>query len=107
MVYKVIKDRLIKLLFGGNSVPRGLFELTNYFRLHGPIKFEFKQDEGVFIAISKDFIYGKIITQGKDIKELDKNIKDAILTSFEVPSSYEKEACVHKVTEANNEYAFA
>ena len=107
MLNKVIKDRLIKLLFGGNSVPRGLFELTNYFRLHGPIKFEFKQDAGVFIAISKDFIYGKIITHGKDIKELDKNIKDAILTSFEIPSSYEKEAGIHKVIEGNNEYAFA
>ena len=88
MLYKTIKDQFIKLLFGGTSVPRGLFELTNYFRLHGPINFEFKNDDGVFVAISKNFIYGKIITHGKDIKELDNNIKDAILTSFKIPSSY-------------------
>ena len=42
-----------------------------------------------------------------DEKELDKNIKDAILTSFEIPSSYAKEAKIHRVGDGRKEYALA
>ncbi|MCK5122785.1 MAG: hypothetical protein KAQ87_01385 [Candidatus Pacebacteria bacterium] len=94
---KQIKDRLIKILWNGKSVPNELFELSQYFRNYGPIEFEFKQEDGKVIAISKNFNHGSIVTSGKDTEELEENIKDAILTSFDVPSSYTKEAGIHKL----------
>jgi len=93
---KQIKDHLIKLLLGKSIVPRGLFELDQYFRLYGPIRFVHHKEKDATIAISQNFRYGSIVTSGKDEKELDANIKDAILTSFEVPSSYAKEAKIRK-----------
>lgn len=95
---KKAKDKLIKVLLGKASVPRGLFELNQYFRHYNDISFRYEQgEEGNIIAISENFKYGSIITSGKDSEELDKNIKDAILTSFEIPSSFAHEAGLHRV----------
>lgn len=91
---KRIKDCFLRALSGKDFAPRGLVEINRYFRIHGPIHFDFKEEGGVIIGISKDFKYGSIITSGKSPDELDKNIKDAILTSFEIPSSYSKEAAI-------------
>jgi len=105
---KKTKDNLIKLLLGSSAVPRGLFKMGEYFRHNGPINFKREQGDGAIIAISTNFRYGSIVTSGKDEKELDSNIKDAILTSFDVPSSYAKEASVNKVGDAQQEkYALA
>lgn len=106
-VIKQVKDYLIKILWDGKSVPRELLELNEYFRNYGAIHFEEKEESGEFITISKDFKYGSIITSGKTREELDKNVEDAILTSFEIPSSYRKEANLHKVGQKNHSYAIA
>jgi len=105
-ICKKVKNQIIKAFLGDSTVPRGLFELGNYFRLYGSIHFENQKGEGVIIAKSTNFRYGSIITSGKNEKELDKNIRDAILTSFELPSSYAKEAKICKVVgEKQLEYA--
>ncbi|MBU0545920.1 hypothetical protein KKA13_01555 [Patescibacteria group bacterium] len=105
---KKAKDQLIKFLIGKTSVPRGLVELNQYFRLYGPISFRREHGEnGTLIAISNNFRYGSIVTSGQDLKTLDSNIKDAILTSFEIPSSYAKEANIHKTSDKQEEYALA
>lgn len=105
-ITKRIKDQLTRLAFGQLSTPRGLFELSEYFRHYEPINFEYKHENNEIIAISTNFKYGSIITSAKTREELDKKIKDAILTSFSVPSSYEKEAKVINLKE-NQEYALA
>lgn len=106
-IVKKTKDNLIKLLLGETSIPRGLLELNQYFRMNDPIHFEYKKSDDGIIAISTNFRHGSIVTSGKDEKELDKNIKDAILTSFEIPSSYAKEAKIYKTGERTEEYALA
>ncbi|MFH1193391.1 MAG: hypothetical protein V1661_00180 [bacterium] len=106
-IIKKTHDNFIKFLFGNTTVPRGLFELNQYFRSNDPINFEHKKEGDLYIAISTNFRYGSIVTSGKNLKELEKNIKDAILTSFEIPSSYQKEAGVHKVGSSQEKYAFA
>ncbi|MCF6276458.1 MAG: hypothetical protein L3J07_01270 [Candidatus Magasanikbacteria bacterium] len=104
---KKTKDQILKLILG-DLVPRELLELHDYFRLYNNIAFDFKKGKnGEQIAISNNFRYGSIITSGKNVKELDKNIKDAILTSFGVPSSYKKETKVYKVGKRSKEYALA
>jgi hypothetical protein len=105
---KKAKDQLIKALFGKTSVPRGLFELNKYFRYYGPINFKNEKGEGDnIIAVSTNFRYGSIITSGKTSEQLEKSIKDAILTSFDIPSSYATEAAVCKVGNKSGEYAIA
>lgn len=105
-IFKQAKDYIIKMLLGGSTVPSGLVELYRYSRDYGPISFEYKKSEGSTVAISTNFRFGKIITSGKDQDELDRNIKDAILTSFEIPSSFAKEAKIHKLgTGEAGEYA--
>lgn len=105
---KKTKDYLIKFLLGGSSVPHGLFELSEYFRQYGSITFKHeKGDNGEIIAISENFRYGSIVTSAKTLEELDKSIKDAILTSFDIPSSFAKEAAIRKVGEKQKEYALA
>lgn len=106
-IVKLSKDYLVKLLIGKNSVPSGLFDSREYFRIYGPIHFEFEIIDDLTIAKSKDFHWGSIITSGKNEQELDKNIKDAILTSFEIPSSYASEAKIEKVESKELEYALA
>jgi len=96
-IRKELKDKLVRFFWYRNDmVPAGLFELSQYFRNNGPINFDFKNEDGEIVAVSRDFRYGTIVTSAKTEMELDENIKDAILTAFEVPSSYKKEAGVHK-----------
>lgn len=105
-LYKQLKDRLIRLLLGKDLVPSGLAELHQYFRSYGPIQFRYeKQEDGSFVAVSENFRHGSIVTHAGDRGALDSKIEDAILTAFEVPSSYASEAAVHRVGE--KEYAFA
>jgi hypothetical protein len=106
-IVKLGKDYLIKQFWGKSIVPRGLFELGEYFRQFGPIKFSFENKDGLIIAVSQNYRHGSIITSGKNDNELEKNIKDAILTSFEVPSAYKKEAKITRVGKESEEYALA
>lgn len=107
-IIKKTKDRIAKFLIGQSVVPRGLIDLAGYFRHFGSINFRYERNENGIVAISTNFRYGSIVTSGKSEEELDKNIKDAILTSFEIPSSYAKEANVNKVGDGvKGEYALA
>ncbi|OGY86507.1 MAG: hypothetical protein A2458_02260 [Candidatus Kerfeldbacteria bacterium RIFOXYC2_FULL_38_9] len=109
MFIKKIKDQFIKLLLGKQAVPAGLFELAEYFNLNDPIQFEFKkaEDGESTVAISTNYRYGSIITKGHNLEELDRNIKDAILTSFEVPGSYANDVHLKRVGEKKESYAIA
>ncbi len=104
---KVAKDKVVKTLLGKMGVPSGLVELNKYFRLYGPIDFQRHQENGIQVSVSTNFKYGSIIAHGKDADELDRNIKDAILTLFEIPSSYAKEAGIIRVGERKDYYALA
>jgi len=106
-IIKKTKDHILKLFWGDKFVPAGLFELSQYFRHYSSINFKFEKKDNLTIAISTDFQYGSIVTSGENEKDLDKNIKDAILTSFEVPSSYSEEAKICKVGETEKKYALA
>src|SRR3989339_1677368 len=104
-IIKQTKDQLLRWRMGKNFVPTGLFVLSQYFRANAPITFTFeKQSDGLIIAKSNNFRYGSIITSAPNELALDANIKDAILTAFQVPSSYSKKAGVKRVDE--KEYAF-
>ena len=105
--HKRVKDWLVRITLGNESVPKGLFELSEYFRLNGPINFEYHKENGETVAVSTNFRCGGIVTSGNTPKELDKNIRDAILTTFEVPSSYEKEASIVQVGKESKQYALA
>jgi hypothetical protein len=107
MTTKKVKDYIMRLVLGKEYVPRGLFELHQYFRNYEPIEFRFTNEGESIIAESKNFRHGSIVTSGRDSKELNKNIKDAIMTSFEVPSSFSKEADIKQVRKEKKEYAFA
>ena len=104
---KAAKDRFIKATLGKSTVPSGLVDLNKYFRQYGPINFANHKEDGLIISVSTDFKYGSIIAHGRNPKELDANVKDAILTSFEVPSSYKKEAAIVKAGEKKDSYALA
>lgn len=108
-VFKVLKDSIVKNIWGNDGLsPKGLFELSEYMRHNKGINFEFhKNEDGSYVAVSTDFRHGSIITQGKDLIDLDRNIRDAILTSFEIPYSYAKEAKLVKVGEELKGYALA
>ena len=106
-IIKITKDYLIKSLLGKNIVPRELLELHDYFRLNGPINFTFEKKDDLIIAESNNFKFGSIITSGRDLKELDENIKDAILTSFDVPSTYSNEAKIHREDQHQNQNIYA
>jgi len=105
---KIAQDQILKLFFGNTFVPAELLELNKYFRNFGPINFvNVKTAEGLIIAHSTNFRFGSIIAQGTSLEELDKNIKDAILTSFSIPSSFAKEAGITKVGDMAEQYALA
>ena len=104
---KVVKDRAIRVLLGKSVVPSGLYELGKYFRLYGPIKFEHHQEGSTIVSVSTNFKYGSIVACGDTREKLDENVKDAILTSFEIPSSYRKEAAIVNEGELQEEYALA
>ena len=103
---KVVKDYILKGFWGKNFIPRGLLEMHEYFKMYGPVKFTYQQENGLIVAVSDNFRYGSIVTSGATAQELDKNIKDAILTAFEIPSSYASEAKINRVGE-RREYALA
>jgi ABC-type phosphate/phosphonate transport system substrate-binding protein len=102
---KVIQDYIAKTLLGSQVVPKGLVELQRYFRSHDSLHFTYHKEEDKIIAVSENFRYGSIVTSGKNDADLDQNIKDAILTAFDIPSAYAKEAGVHRVSEVVTEYA--
>lgn len=103
-LYKVGKDWLVRRLLDGDTVPRGLIELHQYFRHNDGITFHVeKQEDGSLVAVSTNFRYGSILTFGRTEEELNEKIKDAILTAFEIPSSYADEAQVKRIGE--KEYA--
>ena len=108
-VLKVLKDYILKVAWDGDNLkPKGLFELSEYMRHFGGISFEdHRNEDGTLTSVSTNFRFGSIVTSGRNPEELDKNIKDAILTSFEIPSSYAKEAKIVKVGEQAKEYALA
>lgn len=104
---KVFRDYLARAMLGQYSVPRGLFDSREYFREYGAISFKFEKTKEGIVARSKNFRWGAIVTFGQNARELDKNIKDAILTSFEIPSSYAREAKIEKVGSKKEGYALA
>ncbi|MEK7103492.1 MAG: hypothetical protein AAB870_04060 [Patescibacteria group bacterium] len=113
-IIKVTKDYIARILqetadrlAGIPHVPKSLYELVQYFRREGPINFTYHQEEGVLVAVSTNFRYGSIVTSGKNSSELDTNIKDAILASFDLPSAYAKKVQLYKVGEQKTEYALA
>ena len=59
------------------------------------------------IAASNNFRFGSIVTAGKNERELDRNIKDAILTAFDIPSAYAKDAKLYHEGETAKAYAAA
>lgn len=104
--FKISKDYIAKALLGTSFLPRGVFELSEYFRIYKSITFDYhKEDDGTVVAVSTNFQYGSIITSAHSIRELDKNIKDAILTAFSIPSVYSSHIKIHKVGEQAREYA--
>lgn len=106
---KIIKDHIAKALYPKGMVPRELVDLHSYFRSYGAIRFDFnKSEDGNIVAVSRDFRFGSIVTSGRDQQELEDNIKDAILTSFDLPSAYAKEANIKKEgTASEGAYALA
>lgn len=104
-IFKEVKDHLVKLVFLDLGP---VHELHAYLTNHGPINFHYESSEdGIILAKSTNFVYGSIITTGRDLKEVDINIKDAILTAFDIPSSYMAEAGIQKVGEEDGAYATA
>ncbi|PIZ99727.1 MAG: hypothetical protein COX77_00615 [Candidatus Komeilibacteria bacterium CG_4_10_14_0_2_um_filter_37_10] len=108
-IIKIIKDYIKKEIWDNKDLgPRGLFELSEYMRHFSSIRFDYHNNEdGSITAVSSGFLYGSIITNGKNLQDLDRNIKDAILTSFEIPSVYYKEAHIERVGTEQKEYALA
>lgn len=105
-IYKQLKDKFVRAMIGREAVPAGLVELHQYFRVYKSINFRYeKQSDGSIIAISDNFAHGTIITRASNDKELVEKVKDAILTAFEVPSSYADEAAIRRTDEKG--YAFA
>jgi len=104
---KVFKDRAVRSILGKDYVPESLFDFSEYFRHFKEINFEYHKEGDITIAVSTDFKYGSIVTSGRNKEELDKNIKDAILTSFEVPSAYLDKINLHQVDDQREGYALA
>ena len=102
---KVIKDAAVRSLLGNDL--SGVNELREYLRDHGAIHFErVNLPDGTILAKSTNFRCGSIITSGKNEAELDSNIKDAILTSFDIPSVYLAETHLQRIGQSE-EYALA
>ncbi|MDE2100215.1 MAG: hypothetical protein KGL39_23365 [Patescibacteria group bacterium] len=104
---KVTKDQVARLLLGKAVVPAELLELSTYFRRFKEINFEQHKEDGLIVAVSTDFKYGTIIAHGRNQEELDNDTRDAILTAFGVPSAYQKEADLRRVSERKDAYALA
>lgn len=103
---KIINDWAFKAyLEFHRAVPSGLVDLQRYFKNYGPIEFVQHFEDGLIIATSKNFRYGSIVTFAATEEDLEEKIKDAILTSFGIPSSYSKEAAIRR--EGNEQIAYA
>src|SRR3989344_8410859 len=98
--FKVTKDYigkvLMKAFYGGKAVPRELFDLSEYFRHYSRINFDYHREGDATVAVSSNFRFGSIIARGRNEAELEHNIKDAILTSFDLPSAYQAEAQIRR-----------
>lgn len=104
---KIVSDWLFKAyLTSHKAVPSGLVDMQRYFRNNDPITFTHHTEDGMIVAVSNNYRCGSIVTFAKNEKELDQKIKDAILTSFGIPSSYAKEAAIHKEG-TNTQMAYA
>lgn len=107
-VIKISRDYVKRLLNGHNVVPIGLVDLQKYFRHNDSIEFEREVlADGTIVARSVNFRQGSIVTTGRNEVEVDSNIKDAILTHFEIPSSYAKEAGIYRMGDKQEKYAIA
>lgn len=106
-VGKVAKDWVARVLIGKSVIPTGLLDLHKYFKSFGSITFDHHKEGDVLVSVSRNFKYGTIVAHGKTKEELDSNIRDAILTAFEVPSAYKKEAAIVKEGELKDAYALA
>ncbi len=93
-ITKILKDAVVRALLGNSSIPKGLFDLSQYSKHYGSIKFNFHKEDGKTVAVSEDFRFGSIVTEAANERELDVKIKDAILTAFEIPSAYSREAYI-------------
>ena len=94
---KTVSDWFFKAyLTSHKAVPSGLVEMQRYFRNNDPIKFSYHTEDGMIAAVSENYRCRSIMTFAKTEKELDQKIKDAILTSFGIPSSYAKEAAIYQ-----------
>lgn len=94
---KELKDSIRKAFTPSKYIPEGLLELQRYARNYGAIRFEFLQEDGGVIARSTNFQYGSIVTFAPSQKAIEEKIPDAILTAFSIPSSYAKQAGIHRV----------
>lgn len=106
-MFKYIKDSLTKYLVGSDCLPEEVFEASEYFRHFDGINFDIKEEDGLYLAQSTNYNCGSIITSGRNLKELDKNIKDAILTAFSVPSVYADKLKIQNVDERQKKYVLA
>lgn len=107
-VIKQVKDWLFRAYLGEGVVPSGLVELTRYLASNKEgINFVIRRENDVFIAVSSNFRFGSIITEGETEQILDENIQDAILTAFSVPSSYRTEAHLVKIGGKKGERVYA
>jgi hypothetical protein len=104
-VAKVIKDNLDKHIFNRNKFISEINGFRRYFALYDSINFNIHQEDGVFVAKSTDYKYGSIITSADSKEEIEKEIKDAILTSFGIPSAYANEAKVVNTGSKSERYA--
>ena len=81
------------------------------FLAHNIIEFEvekFSDESGTYyLAKSVNLQDGQIVTTGKDITDLDKNIKDAIYTAFDVPAYYCNYDNMHSNLEIVKELKYA
>ena len=103
----MIKDRIAKTLMPKGVVPEGLLELVRYRKAYGPIVVKFSRgQDGSWVAESENFRHGVIVTSAESEAALDSNIKDAILTAFDIPSAYAREAKIVREGE-RNAYAVA
>lgn len=82
----------IKSFFPSRKGRKSLQELSEFLRREGGVSFnvrEFEDESGrYFMAESVNVPNKSIITTGESLASLEKNIKDAIFTSFEVPYFY-------------------
>ncbi|MEK7570418.1 MAG: hypothetical protein AAB515_03220 [Patescibacteria group bacterium] len=106
-ILKVLRDQVVKAFYGNAYVPKGLWELENYFRQYDGIEFKFEKNSEGLVAVSENFRFGSIITSGRTQEELDRNVKDAILTSFSIPSSFAKKVNIFRKGERRERYALA